>query len=49
MPYKAITVDKLDEIRLLELLTRVTGLRTLPNIFFSHEHIGGYKDLKRLE
>ena len=33
----------------MDALISYTNLRTLPNIFFGFNHIGGYKDLKRLE
>ena len=45
--YKEINVTDDDDKR--EWLRQKTGQRTVPQIFFDHESIGGYSDLADLE
>jgi len=32
-----------------EMITKANGKRTVPQIFFDDQHIGGYDDIKALE
>ena len=32
-----------------EMITRTSGKRTIPQIFFDNEHIGGYVEIRELE
>ncbi|HSW12500.1 MAG TPA: glutaredoxin 3 [Solimonas sp.] len=45
--YEEIRVDENPGIR--EEMTRVTGRRTVPQIFVGETHVGGFDDLSALE
>lgn len=44
--YEEIRVD--DNSSLREEMERLSGRRTVPQIFFGERHIGGFDDLKKL-
>ncbi len=46
IPFEEIRVD-LDETR-FEEMKRISGQRTVPQIFIGTQHVGGYSDLKAL-
>ena len=52
---KGITPDKIEKIRvdekpeLREEMTRITGRRTVPQIFIGERHVGGFDDLAELD
>lgn len=47
IPFEEIDVESDDEKR--QWLVQVTGQKTVPQIFFDDEPIGGYSDLQALE
>jgi len=48
IPYKEINVA-LDEVKREEMLKKSNGKRTIPQIFFDDDHVGGYVELRELE
>ena len=46
--YKEISVATVDGA-LDEMITKANGKRTVPQIFFDDQHIGGYDDIRALE
>ena len=46
--YKEINVAAVDGA-MDEMITKANGKRTVPQIFFDDEHIGGYDDVRALE
>jgi glutaredoxin 3 len=47
IPYDEIDVASDDDKR-AEMVERAGGLRTVPQIFIDHEHVGGYVELRAL-
>ena len=47
-PYDEIDISKVDGA-LDEMIKKANGKRTIPQIFFNDEHIGGYQELRDLE
>ncbi|GJQ11411.1 hypothetical protein GpartN1_g3202.t1 [Galdieria partita] len=49
MAYKLVEMDKVENgAELLEVLQKKTGQKTVPNIFISQKHIGGWTQLEQL-
>ena len=48
LEYKVIDVSTGPELR-DEMIQKANGRRTIPQIFFNDEHIGGYQELRALE
>ena len=48
LEYKVIDVSTGPELR-DEMIKKANGKRTIPQIFFNDEHIGGYQELRELE
>ena len=46
--YKEINVATIDGA-MDEMITKASGKRTVPQIFFDDQHIGGYDDIRALE
>ena len=46
--YKEINIA-LEEGKMDEMLSKSNGRRTIPQIFFDDQHIGGYQELRELE
>ena len=46
--YKEINIA-LEEGKMDEMLKKSNGRRTIPQIFFDNNHIGGYEELRALE
>jgi glutaredoxin 3 len=46
--YKEINVATIDGA-MNEMITKANGKRTVPQIFFDNQHIGGYDDIRALE
>ena len=46
--YKEINVATVDGA-MDEMITKANGKRTVPQIFFDDQHIGGYDDIRALE
>ena len=46
--YKEISISTVDGA-MDEMITRANGKRTVPQIFFDDQHIGGYDDIRALE
>ena len=46
--YKEIDISKV-EGAMDEMIKRANGKRTIPQIFFGDEHIGGYDEVRALE
>jgi len=46
--YKEINVATVDGA-MDEMITKANGKRTIPQIFFDDQHIGGYDDVRALE
>jgi len=46
--YKEINIVTVDGA-MDEMITKANGKRTIPQIFFDDQHIGGYDDVKALE
>ena len=48
LKYKEIDISK--EAGLMEeMIKKANGKRTIPQIFFDNDHIGGYQELRNLE
>ena len=48
IPYKEVNIA-LDESKLNEMLKKSNGKKTIPQIFFDEQHMGGYDDVRVLE
>ena len=48
VPYKEINVAEVDGAK-DEMIKKANGKRTIPQIFFGDEHIGGYDEVRALE
>ena len=46
--YKEIDISKVDGA-MDEMIKKANGRRTIPQIFFEDEHIGGYDEVRALE
>ena len=46
--YKEINIATVDGA-MNEMITKANGKRTIPQIFFDEQHIGGYDDIRALE
>ena len=46
--YKEIDISTVDGA-MEEMITKANGKRTVPQIFFDDQHIGGYDDVRALE
>ena len=46
--YKEIDISKVDGA-MDEMIKKANGKRTIPQIFFDENHIGGYDDVRALE
>ena len=46
--YKEIDISTVDGA-MDEMITKASGKRTVPQIFFDDQHIGGYDDIRALE
>jgi glutaredoxin 3 len=46
--YKEIDISKVDGA-MDEMITKANGKRTIPQIFFNDQHMGGYDDVRALE
>ena len=46
--YKEINISIVDGA-MDEMITKANGKRTVPQIFFDDQHIGGYDDIRALE
>jgi glutaredoxin 3 len=46
--YKEINIATVDGA-MEEMITKANGKRTVPQIFFDNQHIGGYDDIRALE
>ena len=46
--YKEIDISKVDGA-MDEMISKANGKRTVPQIFFDDQHIGGYDDVRALE
>ena len=46
--YKEIDISKVDGA-MDEMIKKANGKRTIPQIFFDDQHIGGYDDVRALE
>ena len=46
--YKVIDISSKEGLR-DEMIKKANGKRTIPQIFFNEEHIGGYQELRALE
>ena len=47
-PYKEINVAEVDGAK-DEMIKKANGKRTIPQIFFDDQHIGGYDEVRALE
>ena len=47
-PYEEIDVAKVDGAK-DEMIEKTNGKRTIPQIFFDDQHIGGYDEIRALE
>ena len=47
-PYKEINIAEVDGA-MDEMIKRANGKRTIPQIFFDNQHIGGYDEVRALE
>ena len=47
-PYSEIDISKVDGA-MDEMIKKANGKRTIPQIFFDDEHIGGYDEARALE
>ena len=47
-PYKEINIAEVDGA-MDEMIKKANGKRTIPQIFFDDQHIGGYDDVRALE
>ena len=48
LTYKEIDISTKDGLR-DEMIKKANGKRTIPQIFFNDEHIGGYDEVRALE
>ena len=48
LEYKEIDISSKDGLR-DEMIKKANGRRTIPQIFFDEDHIGGYQELRNLE
>ena len=48
LKYQEIDISSKDGLR-DEMVKKANGRRTIPQIFFNEEHIGGYQELRALE
>ena len=48
LKYKEIDISSKDGLR-DEMIKKANGRRTIPQIFFNEDHIGGYQELRELE
>tara|TARA_B100001029_G_C14781355_1_gene296658 strand:- start:346 stop:600 length:255 start_codon:yes stop_codon:yes gene_type:complete len=48
LEFKEIDISSKDGLR-DEMIQKANGKRTIPQIFFNDEHIGGYQELRMLE
>ena len=48
LSYKEIDISTKDGLR-DEMIKKANGKRTIPQIFFDEDHIGGYQELRALE
>ena len=48
LEFKEIDISSKDGLR-DEMIAKANGKRTIPQIFFNNEHIGGYQELRTLE
>ena len=48
VPYSEIDISKVDGA-MDEMIKKANGKRTIPQIFFDDEHIGGYDEARALE
>ena len=48
LTYKEIDISMKDGLR-EEMIKKANGKRTIPQIFFDEEHIGGYDEVRALE
>ena len=46
--YKEINIA-LEKNKMEEMIKKSNGKRTIPQIFFSEDHVGGYEELRALE
>ncbi len=47
-PYNEIDISKVDGA-MDEMIKKANGRRTIPQIFFDEQHIGGYDEVRALE
>ena len=48
LKYKEIDISSKDDLR-DEMIKKANGKRTIPQIFFDDQHIGGYEEVRVLE
>ena len=48
VPYNEIDISKVDGA-MDEMIKKANGKRTIPQIFFDDQHIGGYDEVRALE
>ena len=48
LKYQEIDISSKDGLR-DEMVKKASGRRTIPQIFFNEDHIGGYQELRELE
>ena len=48
LKYEEIDISSKDGLR-DEMIKKASGRRTIPQIFFNEDHIGGYQELRTLE
>ena len=48
LKYKEIDISSKEGLR-DEMIKKANGKRTIPQIFFNEDHIGGYQELRELE
>ena len=48
VPYKEINVAEVDGAK-DEMIQKANGKKTIPQIFFNDQHIGGYDEVRALE
>ena len=48
VPYKEINIATVDGAK-DEMIRKAKGKRTIPQIFFDDQHIGGYEEVRALE
>ena len=46
--FQEIDISSKDGLR-DEMVKKASGIRTIPQIFFNEDHIGGYQELRELE